>query len=109
MKKRVPKFQEGMRLMRHSDPQLQEDGFHLLLPYAHEYTQQLIDSFRQEADSGLRHWLLELLSAAKDPEALPIFLEYLHSDESGLKSEAIRGLKILNTKEARRALWEAEA
>src|SRR5258708_36673750 len=96
-----------MRLMRKHDAQLQEDGFHLLLPHAHEYVAQLIDEFSHETDPGLRCWLLELLAEAKDPNALPLFLEYLHSDETSLKTMAIRGLKQLNTKEARRALWEA--
>lgn len=98
-----------MRLMRKHDAQLQEDGFHFLLPRVHEYVAQLIDEFSHEADPGLRCWLLELLAEAKDPNALSLFLEYLQSDESSLKAIAIHGLKQLNTKEARRALWEAGA
>src|SRR5438105_205431 len=105
-KKQFPGFQECMRLMRKHDPQLQEDGFHLLLPHAHEYVQQLMDEFSQEADPGLRCWLLELIAEAKDPSAFSLFLKYLQSDESSLKAMAIRGLKRLNTREARRALWE---
>lgn len=107
MKSQVPGFQEGMRLMRKRDPQLQEDGFHLLLSHAHEYTQQLMNEFAHETDPGLRCWLLELLAEARDLDTLPLFLDYLHSDETSLKMMAIRGLKQLNTKEARRALWEA--
>ena len=96
-----------MRLMRKRNPQLQEDGFHLLRSHAHEYTQQLMNAFAQEIDPGLRCWLLELLAEARDLDALPLFLDYLHSDETSLKTMAIRGLKQLKTKEARRALWEA--
>jgi len=96
-----------MRLMRKHDPQLQEDGFHFLLPHAHEYVQQLMDEFSQETDPGLRCWLLELIADAKDSSALPLFLNYLQCDEDSLKVIAIRGLQQLNTKEARRALWEA--
>jgi hypothetical protein len=95
-----------MRLMRKRDPQSQEDGFHLLLFRAHEYSQQLMVEFAQETDPGLRCWLLELLAEARDPDALPLFLEYLHSDETSLKMMAIHGLNQLNTKDARRALWE---
>ena len=62
LKKRFPGFQECMRLMRKRDAQLQEDGFHFLLPHAHEYVQQLIDEFSHETDSGLRWWLLELIA-----------------------------------------------
>jgi len=96
-----------MRLMRQHDPQMQEDGFHLLRSQAHKYTQQLMNEFAQETDPGLRCWLLELLAEVRDPDVLPLFLEYLHSDETSLKFWVIRGLKQLNTKEARRALWEA--
>lgn len=107
MKKRVPRFQECMRLMRMRDPQMQEDGFHILQSQAPLYTQQLMHEFAQETDPGLRCWLLELLAEARDLRALPLFLEYLHGDESCLKTMAIRGLRQLDTKEARRALWEA--
>ena len=103
-----PGFQECMSLMRKPDAQLQEDGFRLLLPHAHEYTQQLLDEFAQDSDPGLRCWLLELLAEAREPNALPLFREYLQSEEGNLKTLAIRGLKQLNTKEARRALWEAK-
>ena len=88
-----------MCLMRKHDAQLQEEGFHILLPHAHEYVAQLIEEFSPETDPGLRCWLLELLAEAKDPNTLPLFLEYRQSDE--------RGLIQLHTKEARRALWEA--
>lgn len=93
--------------MRKHNPQLREDGFHLLRPYAHEYTQQLLDEFAREINPGLRCWLLELLSEARDPKTFPLFVEHLQSDEGSLRFWAIRGLKLLNTKEARRALWEA--
>ena len=107
MKKRIPKFQECMRLMHKRDPQMQEDGFHLLLSQAHDYTQQLIEEFVQETDPGLRCWLLELLVETRNSDALPLFLQHLHSKETDLRVIAIRGLKQLDTKEARRALWEA--
>jgi hypothetical protein len=106
-KEQFPGFQECLRLMRKRDPQLREEGFHLLLPHAHEHIQQLMELFAQETDSGLRCWLLELLAEAKDASAFPLFLEQLQSNEGSLKTMAIRGLKQLNTKEARRALWEA--
>lgn len=89
------------------DAQLQEEGFHILLPHAHEYVAQLIEEFSPETDPGLRCWLLELLAEAKDPNTLPFFLEYRQSDERGLKTVVNRGLIQLHTKEARRALWEA--
>lgn len=77
--------------------------------HAHEHVGQLIDEFSHEADPGLRCWLLELLAEARNPNILSLFLEYLQSDESRLRMIAVHGLKQLNTKEARRALWEAGA
>ena len=106
-KERFPGFQECMRLMRKHDPQLQGDGFHLLRSHAHEYTQQLLNEFARETDHGLRCWLLELLGEARDPETFALFVEYLQSNDESLRFWAIWGLKQLNTKEARRALWEA--
>lgn len=46
-----------MRLMRQRDPQMQEEGFHLLRSQAHRYTEQLMKEFAQETDPGLRYWL----------------------------------------------------
>jgi len=62
-----------MRLMRASDRQRMEDGFHLLLPHVAEHVEELIDEFRSERDdAGLRRWLLELIGEARSPEALPL-------------------------------------
>ncbi len=94
--------------MRKRDPQLREDGFHALLPHVHEHIEQLIDEFSHETDRGLRCWLLELIGEAKSPEAFPLFVEYLNGDDEWLRDWAIYGLKKLNTKEARRILWEAD-
>jgi hypothetical protein len=92
--------------MRSRDAMTQEEGFHILLPQAYKYTPQLMEAVVQENDHGLSCWLLELLSEARNPAALPLFLEYLHSDNTSLRNWAIRGLKLLNTKETRRILWE---
>jgi hypothetical protein len=96
-----------MRLMRKRNPQLQEDGFYFLLPHAGEHVEQLMNEFSQETDHGLCCWLLELIGEARSPQALPLFLEHLNGDDRSLQYWAIYGLKKLNTKEARRILWEA--
>ena len=100
-------FEEALRLMRKHDPQLQEDGFGMLSAHAQEYVGRLMAEFRTETRHGLRCWLLELVGQSKSPEAMPLLLDYLHSDDESLRCWAIRGLKELDTKEARRALWEA--
>lgn len=76
------RFQQGVSLMREPAPQDQEDGFDLLLPHAAEHLDQLIAEFNQEqADHGLRGWLLELIGEARSPKALPVLAEHLHNDD----------------------------
>ncbi|GII59826.1 hypothetical protein Pth03_82150 [Planotetraspora thailandica] len=88
-----------MQLMRRSDPQKQEDGFHSLRPHAAEHVEELIAEFRAEdRDHGLRCWLLELIA-----EALAQY-----ADEP-LRERAARGLTLLGTREARRLLWRDQA
>lgn len=99
-----------MRLMRRHNPQDREDGFALLRPHAAEHLDQLIAEFNQEqADHGLRLWLLELIGAARSPQALPLLVEQLHNDNERLRSRAVSGLEKLNTKPARYELMKARA
>ena len=75
-------FREAMRLMRSSDPQRREDGYHQLLPHAADHLDQLITQFAQEQDDhGLRCWLLELIGAARSPAALPVLAAQLGSSD----------------------------
>lgn len=99
-----------MRLMRRRDPQAQEDGFQLLLPLAAEHVDELVAAFGQvDVDHGLRCWLLELIGEARSPDALPLLVEQLHSDDESLRDWAVRGLQMLDTKPAREQLWRARA
>lgn len=96
-----------MRLMRKHDPQAREDGFHGLLPFAAEHVTELIDEFNAERDDhGLRCWLLELIGAARSPQAFDLLAEQLHSTDESLSSLAARGLAQLDTQDARQLLWE---
>ena len=106
-KQHVPGLEECMRLMRKHDPLLQEEGFHALLPHAAEYVDKLITEFREEGDHGLRCWLLELLGEAKSPKVLPLFVECLKGYDESFWYWAVRGLRELDTNEARKALLEA--
>lgn len=96
-----------MRQMRKRDPQAREDGFHTLRPHAAEHLDALITEFRREGDHGLRCWLLELIGEARSPAAFPLLLEQLHADDDALRWWAVRGLELLDTKDARRALRTA--
>lgn len=99
-------FRAAMRLMRKNDPQLQEDGFHTLLPVASDVLPQLIEEYQAESDHGLRCWLLELIGQARSPDALPILSQELRSDNESIRDWARRGLEKLDTKEARTLLWQ---
>jgi hypothetical protein len=106
----TPGFREAMRLMRSCDPQRREDGFRQVLPHAADHLGELIAQFEQEHDDhGLRCWLLELIGAARSPDALPVLAAQLDSDDESLRSWAAAGLKKLNTPEARTLLWRARA
>jgi hypothetical protein len=101
------RFEQGMSLMRQRDPQKREDGFELLRAVAEEHVDELLEAFGAEHDDhGLRCWLLELIGEARSPKALPVLVSHLGSDDESLRLWAERGLQLLDTKEARTALWE---
>ncbi|WP_427884743.1 hypothetical protein ACQHIV_21375 [Kribbella sp. GL6] len=87
---------------------MRESGFQLLLPHATEHVDELMAAFRvEQADQGLRGWLLELIGEARSAEALPLFVEELRSDDEVLRGWAVRGLELLDSKPAREELWRA--
>jgi hypothetical protein len=94
-------------MMRKHSPQTSEDGFYALLPHASEYIDELMAEFQAEKDHGLRRWLLELVGEARSEKAFDLLCEQLQSSDESLRDWAIRGLRVLNTKEARQALFDA--
>ena len=95
-------------MMRKHNPQLQEDGFHLLLPHAADFIDDLLREFQLETmDHGLRCWLLELIVEAADARALNVLVEQLRSQDDSLRDWAILGLRELDTHEARKAPYHA--
>ena len=107
--KKFPGFKKCMAMMNNRDPQLQENGFHWLEPHAREHVYELMEAFHKEEKHGLRCWLLELIGSAKSTAAFELFAAQLRSDDERLRYWAIRGLKNLNTKEARTLLFEARS
>ncbi|MFD7154474.1 HEAT repeat domain-containing protein [Kribbella sp. NPDC059898] len=104
------RFERALGLMRRRDPEVQESGFQLLLPHAAEHVHELMTAFRlEQADQGLRRWLLELVGEARSQEALPLLVEQLQSDDELLRGWAVRGLQMLDSKSAREQLWRARA
>ncbi|MGV9296402.1 HEAT repeat domain-containing protein [Amycolatopsis sp. NPDC003676] len=103
-------FEAAIRMMRSRDPQRAEDGFGWLRDHAAEHLPALIEQFENEqADRGLRSWLLELIGIAESPEALPVLTAQLNGTDELLRDWAVIGLTRLNTREARTALWRARA
>lgn len=108
-KERFPGFEKCMALMRKSDPQDREDGFHWLRPRAQEHVAELLAAFGTETDHGLRCWLLELLGDARSEEAFDVFAQSLCSSDESFRIWAIRGLRMLSTPGARKLLFEARS
>jgi hypothetical protein len=111
MKDQFPGFQACMRMMRKHDAMTAEDGFQWLLARADQFVDELLAELHNPANEQARlgFWLLELLAEAKSPKLFPLFLEWLYGPDSLLRSGALLGLSQLDTKEARRALWEAQS
>jgi hypothetical protein len=103
------RFAQTLRLMRSRNPQTAEDAFHTLRPHAGDYLREIVDAFYAEDDHGLRCWLLELIGEARSLTALPVLVEQLNGDDESLRGWAVRGLRKLDTRGAREALWHARS
>ena len=86
-----------------------EDGFFSLQLRAGEYVRELVSEFLTEKNHGVRLYLIELISEARSPMALPVLVECLCGEEPDFWTWAMEGLRKLNTREARKALWEARS
>jgi HEAT repeat protein len=111
------RFARALEAMRSADPRVREDGFDFLREHADAYVDELIAAFTAERDDGhderddheLRCWLLELISEARSPRALPVLAEQLDSEDESLRFWAIRGLEMLDTREAYQELSRARS
>ena len=68
---------------------------------------ELLAAFESESDLRVRGILLGIIGEAKLSESLPILVENLRAADESLQVCAERGLRLLNTPESRKALWEA--
>jgi hypothetical protein len=106
-KKSFPGYEKCLALMRKHDPELRERGFHLLRPHAADHVEALLADFVRESDHGLRCWLLELIGDAQSPLAFDLLSEQLRSSDDAFQDWAARGLRALDTPEARALLFHA--
>lgn len=70
---------------------------------------ELLEAFRAEPHEYVRRLLLGIIADAHLTEALPLLVEQLRASDDRLRHWAAEGLRALNTPEARKALWEANA
>jgi HEAT repeat protein len=80
---------------------------HELQANATAHAAELIAAFRCERDDRVRRILLGIICEASLPEAFPLLMEYLRSDDEGLRYWAAEGLRRLDTPETRKVLWKA--
>jgi hypothetical protein len=80
---------------------------HELQATATAHAAELIAAFRKERDDRVRRILLGIICEASLPEAIPLLMEYLRSDDEGLRYWAVEGLRHLDTPETRKVLWKA--
>jgi hypothetical protein len=104
-----PKF-PGMakcaELMRHARGMYQEAIHFDVRDHAKEHLDELISIIRND-DSHLGAELMDALAEAAVPEAEDFLIENLTSADERRRFWAIYGLKKLDTKSARKALWNA--
>jgi hypothetical protein len=99
-------FNRSLAKMRSRDPQAMEDGFALLRDTARQHVQELLDAYGQEADYRTRFLLLELIGETRSAQAFEVLAAELLNDDEMFSSRAERGLRLLDTREARRLLWQ---
>lgn len=104
-----PRFERALELLRSRDPESGERGFDFLREHADTFVDDLTAAFEAEPDQRLRCLLLELIAEARSAEALPVLARQLDSEDDDLRLWAVRGLEMLDTREANRLLEEAEA
>jgi hypothetical protein len=94
------RFAQALESMRSQDARLSTRGFDFLREHADAYVDELIAEFAREQNDELRCWLLELISEARSPAALRVLAGELESDDESLQFWAVRGLEMLDTREA---------
>jgi hypothetical protein len=94
--------------MRRHNRQLAEGGFQRLSEIAGAHVDELIVEFGRETDHGVRCWLLELIGLARSARSFDVLVAQLRGEDKALPDWAARGLRLLDTKESRRVLWQYE-
>lgn len=106
---RFPGFRGCMKMLRsRKNAMVQEEAYFWLLPRVGEFVEPLLAELDAEDDPRIQGWILELLSAAGDVRAFPVFVQNLFSPEYQVREWAEAGLRGLGqTREGRKVLWGA--
>lgn len=120
------RFARAVDALRSPDPLRRETGFDFLREHADAYIDDLVAEFEAVSgaaapaastsasepdgrDAALRALLLELICEARSPRSLPVLVGQLAGEDDDLRFWAARGLEMLDSREARQALEQAEA
>ena len=98
-------FRRALRMMRSRDPQALEDGFGLLRDMCREHVSELLVEYGRETDRRTRFLLLELIGETRSVLAVDVLAAELLNEDEVFCSRAERGLRLLDTPEARQLLW----
>ena len=75
--------------------------------HAKHHLPELIETFRTDTSDEVGLYVMMALEMARLPESIPFLAEVLPQGNSTFTPYAERGLRDINTPEARSALWEA--
>lgn len=103
------RFADALESMRSRDVRRRNHGFDFLREHADAYVDDLVAEFGKEPDDELRCWFLELICEARAPRTLPVLAAQLESEDESLQFWAVRGLEMLDTREARHELYLARS
>jgi HEAT repeat protein len=80
-----------------------------LREHACENIDDLVAAFRAQTDRRVRSLVMAAIAESRSQKAFSLFIEILTGPDEELRPWAVRGLYQLNTREAKRILWQAEA
>ena len=92
-----PGFDTCIALIRSDDPGTAEDGYFWLEGRAGQYAHQLISLVEAEPDSFIRSYFVELLAAAKDPNAIPTLISEMSHPNQQVRYWAVTGLEEIGS------------
>src|SRR5258705_9312038 len=91
---RFPGFVGCMAMLRNrKDAEVQEEGYHWLLPRVGEFVEPLLAKLEAECDPYMQGGILELLGEARDARAFSAFVRHLLSPNAAVRQWAETGLR----------------